>query len=1310
MSEGSEEHLDKNGGLSRSRADFVGSFERRLNGLSAALEELGREPDSPARRDHVLRRVHALGAAAKVLGFAAAAEQLGGLEESLQAPPRDQDAKSQVSHAMEVIQLLPQLVVRARREPGGAADAQILAPPRPGEPLAAEADALGPIAVLVFGSEALAATLEAAASSTELELERCDDPVGAFERMLALGPDVVVVEGEHVRATEFLSALSTRIETVQAPLVLVGSPQSQPVARRLRAGGVPVNLVEGPVRGHELWLAVQQSLRAVALSDASDELPSDFTLDELAEHLSLEVRRAILGAIAPADTEVSLHVDRPSEILAPLWGALARIRETVTAISKGSVEFAPLGPEGAVVVAPRAGESRSPGVRRHGDGVALEGRSALVVDDDPTVARFIGGLLRAAGAQAVEAHDGRRGLELALSLWPDIIISDVFMPELDGLALCREVKRDVAVSDTPVILLSWKEDLLLRLRELRADADGYARKEASASSILRTVRELLAPRARVEARLSSEGEVRGRLDRLTPRLILELVSERRPDACLVLRDPAFLYEVQIRDGRLRSATRTAADGSFDRGPSVVAALLGVTAGRFVATTETARCHDDFTGTLQEVLAEPIRRARAALRATSAPTLGTLKRVSVDASIMQPYLGVMPAQSAQLLRQLIEGASPRALLLSGEVSPHLLEHLLSDAARKGALIAAEGRGGQDVLAEALGHEFDSATRGKNEPLASADGAGPAPRAHSRTQLAMALAAPEIRSMDPADGESVRGSSAESTVTAGAVEGLDLRPGDRARFVSLPLPRLDHGRMLSEAEHVEPPPVSLQPPPTGEIDEAWGSEPPRQRVAEPKAGKPDAADVRAEADAPADEPHASGANETTASEPPAGPAREPLSPESTDADTSSQHTGAAAVAVGVDLADAVLLAMVEAGTGTPPPVAAEPPTAAVPSMSTVPEQTDVVRGELGPIVLDPDASGEAPSSRGTEPERLRSLRRPVAPSLDSVRGTGTTRWAGQFGPKTAVEHTPETDASLAPKPSTETGQGDAQGHNAPAGGAAMSPRPAATAPVEPSESRAEESAPAASDPEPAGEQAPFEPLIQAQGGPATEPAIRTPAEEEKETLSASNPDTSDSKQASWPPDEQPAPSEKGQAQERPSRPAVDEHTRARPSEAKAAQSSEPATAGGLLRLSGMALIAGAVSYAAVTAGTYLLGLRGSTDSRPATGDFARSGEPGTAPGSKRAQPPSGSTTTVQPQTLPLPPGVTVAAGQGMLEVQTGSRHAIYVDGEFVGRGPSRRIPVPAGRHEVRLSLGGADQRVAVAVAAGVRVVLPFGGTSD
>src|SRR5690606_16409594 len=160
----------------------------------------------------------------------------------------------------------------------------------------------------------------------------------------------------------------------------------------------------------------------------------------------------------------------------------------------------------------------------------------------PAVVWFMSGLLKAVGVEVLEAHDGRRALEKTFDAWPDVVVSDVLMPKLDGFSLCHEIKRDVVVRDTPVILLSWKEDLLQRVRELGAGADGYLRKEAAASAVVERVREVLRARARVEERIQSGGEVRGRLDGLTPRLVLALACREERDVRVSVRDAAFLFE------------------------------------------------------------------------------------------------------------------------------------------------------------------------------------------------------------------------------------------------------------------------------------------------------------------------------------------------------------------------------------------------------------------------------------------------------------------------------------------------------------------------------------------------------------------------------------------------------------------------------------------------------------------------------------------------------------------------------------------------------------------------------------------------
>ena len=159
--------------------------------------------------------------------------------------------------------------------------------------------------------------------------------------------------------------------------------------------------------------------------------------------------------------------------------------------------------------------------------MSLVGRRLVVVDDDPAVAWFISGVLRAVGAEVLELHDGARALTQVLETWPDAVIADVLMPGLDGFALCRELKRDVAVRDVPVILLSWKEICCSAAGAGRTPTATCARTGAvvtrggSGAGVL-------APRARVELLLQRGGEVRGRLDGLTPRLEARLATAHAP--------------------------------------------------------------------------------------------------------------------------------------------------------------------------------------------------------------------------------------------------------------------------------------------------------------------------------------------------------------------------------------------------------------------------------------------------------------------------------------------------------------------------------------------------------------------------------------------------------------------------------------------------------------------------------------------------------------------------------------------------------------------------------------------------------------
>jgi ligand-binding sensor domain-containing protein/signal transduction histidine kinase/DNA-binding response OmpR family regulator len=105
--------------------------------------------------------------------------------------------------------------------------------------------------------------------------------------------------------------------------------------------------------------------------------------------------------------------------------------------------------------------------------------SMVIVEDNPEVCMFVKDLFTTK-FKVQTAFNGREGLDLILKNPPDIIISDVMMPEMDGIELCRLVKTDKRVSHIPVILLTARTAVTFKHEGLETGADDYILKPFSA--------------------------------------------------------------------------------------------------------------------------------------------------------------------------------------------------------------------------------------------------------------------------------------------------------------------------------------------------------------------------------------------------------------------------------------------------------------------------------------------------------------------------------------------------------------------------------------------------------------------------------------------------------------------------------------------------------------------------------------------------------------------------------------------------------------------------------------------------------------
>jgi len=122
----------------------------------------------------------------------------------------------------------------------------------------------------------------------------------------------------------------------------------------------------------------------------------------------------------------------------------------------------------------------------------------LLVEDSPDVLQVLQVFLQV-DYQIDTAVNGRIGLDKAIQNLPDLIISDVMMPEMDGTALCAALKQDIRTSHIPIILLTARAGLQNKLEGLDLGADEYLVKPFEKVELLARVRQLLEQRRRLQA-------------------------------------------------------------------------------------------------------------------------------------------------------------------------------------------------------------------------------------------------------------------------------------------------------------------------------------------------------------------------------------------------------------------------------------------------------------------------------------------------------------------------------------------------------------------------------------------------------------------------------------------------------------------------------------------------------------------------------------------------------------------------------------------------------------------------------------------
>lgn len=135
-----------------------------------------------------------------------------------------------------------------------------------------------------------------------------------------------------------------------------------------------------------------------------------------------------------------------------------------------------------------------------------EHRRILVVDDEPQITRVLRTSLSSQGYDLRVANDGETALEIMKDWTPDLVITDLAMPNMDGLELCRKLRPS---SHIPIIVLSVRGEERTKVHALDAGADDYVTKPFSIEELLARVRaNLRRSRGNEEAPLMEIGDFR----------------------------------------------------------------------------------------------------------------------------------------------------------------------------------------------------------------------------------------------------------------------------------------------------------------------------------------------------------------------------------------------------------------------------------------------------------------------------------------------------------------------------------------------------------------------------------------------------------------------------------------------------------------------------------------------------------------------------------------------------------------------------------------------------------------------------------
>jgi len=149
-------------------------------------------------------------------------------------------------------------------------------------------------------------------------------------------------------------------------------------------------------------------------------------------------------------------------------------------------------------------DRKDPGAGEQQQEEQPEKQVILVVEDNADMRQYIRGPLLDAHYEVVEAVDGEEGIRKAREIIPDLIVSDIMMPKVEGYQLCRVLKKDMATSHIPIVLLTARVSEESIIHGLRTGADDYVTKPFNTQVLLTRIGNLIELRRQMQLKIQRQ--------------------------------------------------------------------------------------------------------------------------------------------------------------------------------------------------------------------------------------------------------------------------------------------------------------------------------------------------------------------------------------------------------------------------------------------------------------------------------------------------------------------------------------------------------------------------------------------------------------------------------------------------------------------------------------------------------------------------------------------------------------------------------------------------------------------------------------